>query len=449
MRSLFSRPSPASWWLTVSLALVWAGCSPASNAREEPRNSTSVADTTKRSADTSETTADTSETEGGEKSDETQAFRVATFNTSLSRDEAGQLVEALEGGDDPQARKVAEILQRVRPDVVLLNEFDYDERGKAARLFDEQYLEVGHGGASSIDYPHRYVPETNTGVHSGVDLNGDGDRVSTPGEDGYAADAYGFGEYPGQYGMVVYSRFPIAKEEIRTFRTFLWREMPDDQIPRDWYSDEAVDTLRLSSKNHVDIPIKTEGRRLHILASHPTPPSFDGEADRNGRRNHDEIRLWTDYLSGGDAASYIRDDSGGRGGLDRESTFVLVGDLNSDPHDGESRHGAIRNLLEHPRTRDPRPGSEAAVQKAESDGEANEDHEGDPRLDTADFPDDRVGNLRVDYALPSEDVAIEDAGVFWPAPDDENSELASVSDHRLVWVDLTAKLRLLDAPPSD
>jgi len=33
------------------------------------------------------------------------------------------------------------------------------------------------------------------------------------------------------------------------------------------------------------------GQVIHILASHPTPPVFDGVEDRNGRRNHDEIRL--------------------------------------------------------------------------------------------------------------------------------------------------------------
>ena len=37
-------------------------------------------------------------------------------------------------------------------------------------------------------------------------------------------------------------------------------------------------------------------KTVHVLASHPTPPSFDGGEDRNGRRNHDEIRFWADYV---------------------------------------------------------------------------------------------------------------------------------------------------------
>ncbi len=53
---------------------------------------------------------------------------------------------------------------------------------------------------------------------------------------------------------------------------------------------------------------------LHLLASHPTPPAFDGPEDRNGRRNHDEIRFWNDYLDRAEIG-YIRDDAGLAGGL--------------------------------------------------------------------------------------------------------------------------------------
>src|SRR3546814_1362165 len=52
-------------------------------------------------------------------------LRVATFNASLNRSAAGELVGDLSTGDDPQARAVAEIIQRTDADVMLLNEFDY------------------------------------------------------------------------------------------------------------------------------------------------------------------------------------------------------------------------------------------------------------------------------------------------------------------------------------
>ena len=56
------------------------------------------------------------------------------------------------------------------------------------------------------------------------------------------------------------------------------------------------------------------GKVIHTLVSHPTPPVFDGPEDRNGTRNHDEIRLWSDYVLPS-RSGYIYDDEGERGGL--------------------------------------------------------------------------------------------------------------------------------------
>ena len=72
-------------------------------------------------------------------------MRVATYNTSLFSDEAGGLIRQLEG-DDAHARKIAAVLQKVRPDLVLLNEFDYDPAHRAADLFQQRYLGVAQPG---------------------------------------------------------------------------------------------------------------------------------------------------------------------------------------------------------------------------------------------------------------------------------------------------------------
>ena len=53
-------------------------------------------------------------------------LRVATFNIAMGFEQAGEMRAALESADHPRLKQVAEILQRVRPDIVLLNEFDYD-----------------------------------------------------------------------------------------------------------------------------------------------------------------------------------------------------------------------------------------------------------------------------------------------------------------------------------
>ncbi len=380
------------------------------------------------------------EAEGGGSHD---SVRVATYNASLNRGAAGQLVADLSTGTNAQAKAVAEVIQRTRPDVLLINEFDFVPNQQAANLFRANYLAVGQGGAQPINYPYVYVAPSNTGIPSGFDLNNDG-QVS--GGD----DAFGFGAFEGQFGMVVYSRYPIDTRHVRTFQLFKWKDMPGALLPdnaatpapADWYSPAELGVFRLSSKSHWDLPIQIGKRTVHFLVSHPTPPTFDGAEDRNGRRNHDEIRFWADYVQPGKRSSYIYDDKGRYGGLRPGSAFVIAGDQNSDPVDGDSVPGSIQQLIEHPRIIDPLPTSAGAAEAAVLQGGANASHQGDPKYDTADFADTPApGNLRADYVLPSSQLRPLGAGVFWPVQADPLSRLTGVfpfptSDHRLVWVDL-------------
>ncbi len=390
-------------------------------------------------------------------SDKRQTVRFATFNSSLNRSNAGELKADLLASTDMsrlgvrQAHNVAEIVQRIRPDVLLLNEFDYEP--EALDLFADRFLAVPHNGAAGIHYPYRFMAPSNTGIPSGFDLNNNG-VVGGP------DDAYGFGFYPGQFGMAVYSRYPIDRSAIRTFQLFRWKDMPGARLPdnpatpapADWYSAEELNVFRLSSKSHWDVPIQIEGKTVHFLVSHPTPPVFDGPEDRNGTRNYDEIRFWADYISPGQRSRYIYDDSGGRGGLEPGSLFVIAGDQNSDPLDGDGIPGAIQQLLEHPLVNTKlTPTSPGAPEAAALQGRANALHRSDPKFDTADFNDAAPGNLRADYVLPRKNMRMTDAQVFWPLRSDPLFRLSGqfgffpssigngfpASDHRAVWIDTT------------
>jgi Endonuclease/Exonuclease/phosphatase family len=376
--------------------------------------------------------------------------RFATFNASLNRNAAGQLRTDLSTTTNAQAAAVAEVIQRVRPDVLLVNEFDYDPAPPSTlELFQTNYLSVPHNGAAPIVYRYRFFAESNTGIPSGKDFSNDG-TVGGPN------DAYGFGFFPGQFGMAVYSRYPIDPLGIRTFQRFLWKDMPGALLPdapataapADWYSADELAVFRLSSKSHWDLPITIGGKTVHFLVSHPTPPVFDDPpafpagVDFNGRRNFDEIRIWADYITPG-RAGYIYDDAGGRGGLQPGSLFVVAGDQNSDPLDGDSIPGAVQQLIEHPLVNAKvTPESAGAVEAAALQGGANLTHRSDPRFDTADFADTAPGNLRADYVLPRKNLQIHGAGVFWPVQSDPLFRLTGVfpfptSDHRLVWVDVS------------
>lgn len=364
---------------------------------------------------------------------EAQTVRVATFNVSMeatnyvkTNPSLDTLKSVLSNGDNQQVKNIAEIIQIVKPDIVLLNEFDYiPEPNLGINAFVKHYLNVSQNGNPAIDYPYFYIAPVNTGVSSGVDLDNDGNAS------GKGADAYGFGLYPGQYGMAVLSRYPIDIQNVRSFQQFKWKDMPKPSIPRyadgkPWYSEAAWDVFRLSSKSHWDIPVMVDGEAIHILAMHPTPPVFDGEEDRNGKRNQDEIRMFADYIDGnGDA--YLYDDNGKTGNLAANSRFVLVGDFNAADIGPRYRPNAIELLTNSSLVNN-------TLIPLSPGGAQNDEAEYSSRY-TA------YWGARADYVLPSK-VGLKpiDGGVFWPAKEEALHRLvatrADSSDHRLVWLDL-------------
>lgn len=361
------------------------------------------------------------------------AIRVAVFNASLARKGAGKLILDIEQGRDAQVRNVAEIILRVRPDILILNEFDHDPSARALDGF-RGILSAGKDGLDGIDYPHWHHDEVNTGVPSGHDLDGDGRRAGPK-------DAFGFGRFPGHYGMAVLSRFPLG--EGQSYRLFRWADLPGADRPvtasgSAYHSDTIWRDLRLSSKSHWNVPVSLpDGRVVHLILAHPTPPVFDGPEDLNGRRNADEIRLLIAILEGAD---WLRDDTGGPAFPPVHA--IVAGDLNADPVDGEGHKDAIGALLFHPRLSDPQPESPGAAEAADQGG-GNVRQRGIAARDTADWRDrGGPGNMRVDYVLPTTSLEVAGSGVFWPVRDDPLAGLVKTgrsqasSDHRLVWVDL-------------
>ncbi|MEM1109443.1 MAG: endonuclease/exonuclease/phosphatase family protein [Planctomycetota bacterium] len=345
-------------------------------------------------------------------------IRFATFNASLSGKTVDELPKRLTTSDDEQLKKIAAIIQTVRPDVLLINEFDHDPTGQLAADFQTNYLGVPQDNTEPITFAHAYSPAVNTGLPTEIDLDGDG-QVGGPG------DAHGWGDFPGQYGMLLLTQSDDPPRKIVDQQRKLWSRFPGSNYPQDHYPAEAEKILRLSSKTHQMLRMTVRGTDCSVFISHPTPPVFDGPEDRNGKRNHDEVRMI--------AMTCIRS-------VDQfHRPIVILGDLNADPNDGESIPGTVDQLLNDRRFSDPQPRSRGAVAKAIADGGANATHKTDPALDTADWndaPPRGSGNLRVDYVIPTHDWTVVDAGVFWPRPDEPSYELINASDHRLVWVDL-------------
>jgi hypothetical protein len=57
------------------------------------------------------------------------------------------LMRELASPGSAQPDIIATIIQKVRPDVLLINEFDYDEDDVSLKLFLSNYLGVAHEGS--------------------------------------------------------------------------------------------------------------------------------------------------------------------------------------------------------------------------------------------------------------------------------------------------------------
>ena len=323
-------------------------------------------------------------------------LRVATWTVELTRKGPGVLLRDILKGDDAQILAAQSHIKALSPDILLLVGFDTDLDGHALAQF-----------ARKLDYPHLFTRSGNSGRSTGIDMDKDG-RFGEP------EDAQSYGEFTGQGGIAFLSRLPIDVDGIRDFSEMLWRDLPRARLPEGYFESKDLDVLRLSSHAHWDVPVLWNDAPLHLFAYAATSPVFDSDEDRNGRRNADETRFWQLYLDGALALP------------PPDAPFVILGDSNLDPSDGDGLRVDMVALLSDPRLQDPKPRSDFGAMIA------TPDHLGDPTLDTADWSDPVPGNLRVDYVLPSKALHVIDAGVAW-APADG---LETPFRHGLVWVDL-------------
>ena len=333
-----------------------------------------------------------------------ETLRIATYNAALTRAGPGLLLRDILKGEDPQIAAVVAVIAALDADVLVLTAVDYDYGLVALAALADRLATVG------APYPYRFALRPNTGLATGLDLDGNGYL-------GDARDAQGYGRFAGEAGMAVLSRLPIMAAQARDFSGYLWRDLPGALLPQPLV---GADIQRLATTAHWEVPVALPGgTTLRLLVWYATPPIFDGPEDRNGRRNHDEAAFWARLIEG--ALPFAPP----------AAPFIVLGDANLDPVDGDGLSAGIAALLTHPALQDPAPRG--------SSGRVDPGQQGDPALDTADYTAAAgPGGLRVDYVLPSRDLHVEASGVLWPPDTDPlAATLAAASRHRPVWVDVT------------
>ncbi|EAQ03234.1 hypothetical protein OB2597_13858 [Pseudooceanicola batsensis HTCC2597] len=283
----------------------------------------------------------------------------------------------------PRVVKVAARIAELNADILVLGDIDYDHDGAALTALRDA---IPDGAAR---FPHLFAERPNSGIPTGLDLNGDG-RAGAPG------DAQGYGRFPGQGGLAVLSRWPLTLTADHSSR--LWRNVPDslliDVQGRLGAAATGADIQRLSTVAHWEVAVHLPRGALTLMVFHAAPPVFDGPEDRNGRRNADELSFWRHRLDGAF-------------GPPPEPPFLVVGTANLDPHGGDGRQEVMRAFLADPRILDP-PGLTDRP--------------------TVNWPPPGPGALRVDYLLPSSGLSVDAAGVLTADPE--------ASRHHPIWIDL-------------
>lgn len=352
-------------------------------------------------------------------------LRVATLHAGITADPASErpvehLISSLGTGNHTQARAMAQTAQINNPDVLVLTGVTYDEDEQVADLLRTRYLASGQNSEDGLDYPYAFTAPTNSGRDSGVDLDGDG-TIGGPG------DAIGYGEYSGQYGMVIFSKYPIDESQVRTFQNFLWTDLPESSLPEDAYSQLEESVLRLQETSMWDVPVEVGDQVVHIVAS---SVADSGDSSTEVERRDDLRRLLADYASGN--AWYLYDDDGQQGGLAPGHDLVVAGTpvVNS----GSSEN--LTALLGSSALQDPEPEAVTETELSERPGLLSETDSVATRA--VEFDEDP----RASFVLPSATLDVSGSGVFWPGEGERgyevvNPESAYALEDRLVWVDVS------------
>lgn len=366
-------------------------------------------------------------------------LRVASYNVQFQREKPGQLINELQTPLDKKAKAVAEIIQRTRPHIVQLTNFDIDSSNLAIEQFKANYLEVSQNQQHAIEYPYVFAAPFNS-------------RYSPINPALHNKQAH-------KSGVVLLSMYPIHAHQTRSFETFSWATMPSplmNELPNP-VSKKLPPALPLFEGGFWDVSVWVEGHSMRLLIAQligqpaviePAQTPSHSLSALNDYRHFDEIRFLADYVGIKANNYYIRDDNGLPGGIPGDE-FIFMGTLNRDAQDTPMKfpdgtdYNSIDQLLEHPYLDAAiRPTSQGAVQSSEMLGQVNDLHKNPPQYDTAVLPAEGSGNLQLDYILPSKNTLQPIcAGSFWPKPKDKTYPLlkASGTHHRLIWMDIARK----------
>jgi len=338
--------------------------------------------------------------------------------------------------NDQQLTAAADIIARFAPDIVGLNELQYDIANLPMSGMPGAPMPstpgAFDGGAENARRMADLVQANNAEVefvdtlttlgNSGFYWTGD-----TMGQNSFVLR--GWGEWRGRHNTGVMSRYPILKDQVRIITDFAWEDLPDNKIAEIEAATGIIvpSGFPLFEKSLNIVPIQVEDQVLYLVMLHTVPPAFD---PINPYRNHDELHGLALFLDG---------QLPGIEPLPADAKFIVMGDLNADPEDGDgSIAGAIQQVIEHPAVVGWFPSG--AGFKGQN-GQYNTYLSGCGYDDgtTVQDPADKW-QMQLDYMLPSTNIGTPlEGAVFWPDHMENRPDFdlaCHASDHRFVYADI-------------
>lgn len=340
--------------------------------------------------------------------------------------------------DDDQVNSAVQVIARFSPDIIDINEIQYDIRNTPTRGLpgapsSSTYGDFGdeaQNGQRLADRVAAADPSV-TYTETMMFLGNSGFYWEHDDLNSYSYVLRGWGEWKGRFATAVLSRYPILHDQVRVIADFAWEDMPGNLISRmhDEIGLDVPSGFPLFEKSLNIVPIEIHGQVIYLVLLHPT--ASPAELDQiNPYRNHDELVALNLFING---------ELPGVEALPDDAKFIISGDLNADPdpEDGDGLSGPIQDLLANPRI---------TVHFAHGAGTRGRHGEYNTYLGGCGNDDgETVANprthmqMQLDYQLPSIALgAPVDNGVFFP-----NFEYARhdfdlachASDHRFVWAD--------------
>jgi hypothetical protein len=359
-----------------------------------------------------------------------QTLTVAQFN--LREFSTDKLIDPA----DEQASAAAEVIARFKPDIISINELQFDIQGLPTASMPGAPSGTTYGNfngngddntkrladrIAAIDPEATYSNTLLTIGNSGFYWEGD-----DLGLDWYILR--GWGEWRGRHNTGILSRYPILYDQVRVITDVAWDSLPENNIAL-MKSETGIDVppgFPVFEKSLNVVPVQVGEQVIYVVLLHPVAPAFD---PINVYRNSDELRALAMFLDG---------TLPGVEPLPEGAKFFVVGDLNADPDEGDSLPGAIQRIIEHPLLAVSYP---AGAGTKGQNGEYNSYLSGCGHDDgtMVGDPADRW-QMQLDYVLPSATIGLAKSSIlFWPDHVSERDDFdlsCRASDHKFLMVEV-------------